>query len=123
LEARRQEATGLEATILDLEDQIIQLRRYVLTSDLPRQELEREVARLSEEYHSAKNQLTSLSEVESNLTSLSSLSTIREPTLPAAPISPNRTRNIALTAFLGLLVGAAAALCWDYYRGQPVPSH
>jgi hypothetical protein len=42
--------------------------------------------------------------------------------LPAAPISPNRTRNIALTAFLGLLVGAAAALCWDYYRGPPTCS-
>lgn len=123
LMARREEAVRLEAAIPDLEGQIAQLRRDVLAANVPRQELEREVARLSEEYNSAKNQVTSLSEVESNLASLSSLSNIREPSLPADPISPNRSRNIALAAFLGLLVGVAVTLSWDFYRAQPVSPH
>jgi capsular polysaccharide biosynthesis protein len=122
LTARSKEVARLEATVPDLEAQIVQLRRDILTSSVPRQELESEVAKLSEEYNSAKNQLIDFSEVESNLTSLTSLTTIREPSLSADLTSPKRSRNIGLAAFIGLLVGAAVALSWDFYRSQPALS-
>jgi capsular polysaccharide biosynthesis protein len=116
LTARRQEVRQLAASLPDLEEQVRDLRREERAQANTRQALQAQASRAREQHSRVTAQLDGLLAVEPSLGMLSSLSTISEPAEPASPASPQRSRNILLATFLGLMVGTAAALFWDFYR-------
>jgi uncharacterized protein involved in exopolysaccharide biosynthesis len=116
LTARRQEVWQLAASLPGLEEQVRDLRREERAQANTRQALQAQASRVREQHSRVTAQLDGLLAVEPSLGMLSSLSTISEPAEPASPASPQRSRNILLATFLGLMVGTAAALFWDFYR-------
>lgn len=114
-----QEAESLETSIASLKDEIRQLRGQILKSRAARQELESQAARRQAAYEPVRAELDRLLRLGLQLTTTASLSTIREPAQPTAPVSPQKTRNMALSGVLGAMLGVAIALFLEYYRGSP----
>jgi capsular polysaccharide biosynthesis protein len=120
LAAKFKETETLRANIPALEQEIIRRRADLLTFKAQRQELEREVARFSAEYEAARSELDGLIAIESDLATVTGLSTIREPAVPTDPISPQKARNISLAAILGIMSGVAVVVLVDFYRNRPM---
>jgi uncharacterized protein involved in exopolysaccharide biosynthesis len=114
-----QEAESLETSIASLEGEIRQIRGQVLASRAARQELESQAARRRAAYEPVRAELDRLLRLEPKVVAIASLSTIREPALPLAPVSPQKTRNMVLSGALGAMLGVAIALFLEYYRGRP----
>jgi capsular polysaccharide biosynthesis protein len=122
LAAARQEAEVLETTILELRPEIHQLSARVNAEHTARQELEGHLTGLQAEYDLARAELDRLFNLENSMASYSRLSLVQPPTQPIGPVPAQRTRNIALAMFLGLIIGVGAALLVDYYQGKPAPA-
>jgi len=116
LATNRQEVASLEAYISSLEDEIRQIREQAAISRVDRLELESRAARLRASHELARAELDRLLQLEPKLAAAASLSTIREPARPAAPVSPKKMRNLALSGMLGAALGAGLALFLEYYR-------
>lgn len=112
----RLEVRRLEATIPELEARVLELRREERSLRNSREALQSQVTRLSELLSQVGDQLDGLLAVEPSLAAITGLSTVSEPALPDSPASPQRSRNILLALFLGLMVGTAVALFWDFNR-------
>ena len=78
--------------------------------------MEGEAQAIRAEYEPAQKELDRLRKIEPRLTTLASLSAIREPALTTSPVAPQRTRNILLAGVLGLMLGVFAAVFLEYYR-------
>ena len=114
-----QEAAFLEANVASLKDEIRLIREQILVSRTARQELESQAARHRADYEPVRAELDRLLALEPKLTTTASLSTIREPAQPAAPVSPQKTRNLVLWGVLGAMLGVAVVISLEYYRGRP----
>ena len=104
--------------ISTLNSEILQAREAILSARPTRKELEEAVASLSKAFTLAKSQLEQVTLLEPDLAETTRLSALREPAVPTSAASPQRGRNIALSIFLGLLVGVSVALLRDYYKGR-----
>jgi LPS O-antigen subunit length determinant protein (WzzB/FepE family) len=118
----RREAEILETTILEMRPEIRQLRARLRTENAARLELESKVNNFQTAYDEARTELDRLVNLEHRLPTYSRLSAVQDPTQPVSPVSPRRSRNIALAMFLGLVIGVGSALLVDYYQGRPANS-
>jgi LPS O-antigen subunit length determinant protein (WzzB/FepE family) len=101
--------------LLTLKGQIVD---KIIKERLARQNLESKVSELQTKYDAAAAARYSTTNLGTTLYTSYQLTTIREPSLPDSPISPQKGRNITISTFLGLVLGAMAALLLSYYRSK-----
>lgn len=102
-----------------LREQVRDLRQRISEAKATRGDLDSEVTSLGTAHEPAMAELDRLLEIEPRLTTIASLSTIREPAVPTSLVAPQRNRNILLAAVLGIMLGGFGALFLGYYRTVP----
>ena len=116
LATSRKEAETLEVQNANLRIKLRELGKELAEANAIQNKLDLRVTRFRKSYESAIAELDRLQEIEPSLANISSLSAIREPALPTSPVSPQRSRNIALAGVLGLIMGVFAAFFLEFYR-------
>ena len=116
LATSRKEAETLKAQNANLREELHELGKKLAEANAIENKLDRRVARFRKAYDPARAELDRLEEIEPRLATISSLSAIREPSLPTSPVAPQRTRTIMLAGVLGLMLGVFAALLLEFYR-------
>jgi hypothetical protein len=102
----------------ELISQIQEIASDIITHRTSARSLEDEIHQIRPEYDQAIERKKRMVALKSDTNILSQLSSIKEPTLPKDPISPQRGRNIALAMFLGLVIGVGIAMLRDFYRSS-----
>ena len=119
LAASQKEAGTLAGGIPGLRKEVREMREELTRAKATRGDLDSEVTSLRTAHEPAMAELDRLLEIEPRLTTIASLSTIREPALPTSLVAPQRNRNILLAAVLGIMLGGFGALFLGYYRALP----
>lgn len=116
-----QEVETLEAETAALRSQIREVEETLLAERAVQRKLENEARPLRTRYDRAVAERDRLAAMERDVAALTDLTIVSDPNLPTSPQSPQRGRNLILSAFLGLVVGAIASLTVDHFRGRRAP--
>ena len=122
LNADRRAVESLTSSIPGLREEIGILRRTIAAARSTRAQLQSDVDQARLDHESASSELTNLQELQPHLNLLTSAGITEQPKTPTAPTAPQRTRNVVLLGFLGLVLGVMTVLFREWYQVQSVTS-
>jgi len=106
------EILELEASIAENSEKLAMKQQRIDHAEASLQEIDRRIGLLESNYAYLSNKLQ-----EARIALAESPDPIRvidEPLIPTSPIAPKNTKNVAIAAFLGLIVGTLLAFFVDY---------
>lgn len=113
----QEKAKKISAPLSELETEILELQGRIQAISTERAKLDQKQQIAQNKYAILTNKIEEL-ELASNI-STGEVKVISQASVPGSPISLNTSRNVALAAVVGLMLGLGAAFLIEYMRQEP----